>query len=149
VGLLDELFLLALMLLPVAWILDPLRLSLGPVHLSLHWGWKPVLAPVLFLAGGWGLRRVLRARDPASPQWGGSKALWCVSINLLVFYLGWAALETWLTVKGINTTEIGMTGPAAPGAEPGLERIASEIHKTLRGIVGRKKWTQRRSSGPW
>jgi hypothetical protein len=48
----------------------------------------------------------------------------------------------------LYTTEIGMTGPAAPGAEPGLERIASEIHKTVRGIVGRKEWTQRRSSGP-
>ena len=46
------------------------------------------------------------------------------------------------------TTEIGVTGPAAPGAEPGLERIASEIHKTLRGSVGTKEWTQRRSAGP-
>lgn len=102
-GLLDGLFLLALLLLPVVWILDPLRLSVGPLHLSSHWGWKPVLAPVLFLACGWGLRRALRAQDPARTRWGGSKALWCVAINLLVFYLGWAALETWLTVKGINT----------------------------------------------
>ena len=41
------------------------------------------------------------------------------------------------------TTEIGMTGPAAPGTQPGLERIALELHKTLRVIAGSQTWAQR------
>ncbi|MCX6997751.1 MAG: hypothetical protein NTV49_11845 [Kiritimatiellaeota bacterium] len=44
----------------------------------------------------------------------------------------------------LYTTESGMTQPAPPGAQPGLERIALEIHKTLRGIVRGEEWASRR-----
>ena len=59
--LIDLLFGLALALAPAAWILDPVQLGLGPLHLSVGWGWKPVVVPVALLL----LRRGLRTRHPA------------------------------------------------------------------------------------
>ena len=48
-NLLDVTFLICLLVLPFAWILDPLKLGAGPLRLSVRWGLKPLLAPVLCL----------------------------------------------------------------------------------------------------
>lgn len=46
---LDIGFLVALLLAPIIWLLDPLKLRIGPIRFTADWGFKPVLAPVLFL----------------------------------------------------------------------------------------------------
>lgn len=53
---LDALLVLSLIALPLAWILDPFQLKLGPLSISISWGWKPVLVPALLLAARIGLR---------------------------------------------------------------------------------------------
>ena len=49
-GLLDTLLMGAFLLIPVAWLANPLRLSWGPMHLHIAWGFKPILAPLVILA---------------------------------------------------------------------------------------------------
>jgi len=44
--LLDLLVITALLVIPAAWLLDPLLLFFGPIHFSCHWGLKPVLFAV-------------------------------------------------------------------------------------------------------
>lgn len=44
--LLDAAFIAAMLAIPFIWLLDPLRLRIGPVHFSSSWGFKPVLITV-------------------------------------------------------------------------------------------------------
>jgi lysophospholipase L1-like esterase len=61
VAFIDLLFGFALLLAPAAWIMDPVKLFVGPLHLSVGWGWKPIVAPLLLLMA----RRAVRMRHPA------------------------------------------------------------------------------------
>jgi len=58
--LLDLALAAALLAVPAAWLLDPLRITPGPLNLSMHWGIKPVLLPVILFAA-----RTLAARGLA------------------------------------------------------------------------------------
>lgn len=51
---LDLLLIVTLLILPLAWFFDPLKGAWG----SVHWGWKPVLAPLLVVA----LRSLVKRR---------------------------------------------------------------------------------------
>lgn len=53
----DALLLAAIFAVPLAWLLDPLRINIGPLHLTVSWGWKPVIAPLLLLTLRAGIRR--------------------------------------------------------------------------------------------
>src|SRR5450759_2182615 len=57
-GLLDTLLMGAFLLIPVAWLANPLRLSWGPMHLHIAWGFKPILAPLVILAARMALARL-------------------------------------------------------------------------------------------
>ncbi|MFN2350949.1 MAG: SGNH/GDSL hydrolase family protein [Kiritimatiellia bacterium] len=59
----DAALLLAMLLWPAAWICDPFSLRLGPLHLTVNWGWKPLLAPVIILALS-GLLRQAAGNEP-------------------------------------------------------------------------------------
>jgi len=52
---LDLLFVAALLIMPLAWLLDPFRLNLGPMHLTVHGGLKPILMLALIF----GVRQLL------------------------------------------------------------------------------------------
>ncbi len=54
-GLFDLLLVLNLLIMLLAWLLDPFRLNLGPMHLTVHGGLKPILILVLIL----GVRQLL------------------------------------------------------------------------------------------
>jgi len=56
--LLDTLFLLALLVLPASWLMTPLKLVIGPAELSVSWGLKPLLAPIVLLSVRFGIRRL-------------------------------------------------------------------------------------------
>lgn len=64
----DILFAVALMLAPVVWIMDPLRIA--PLPFTIHWGWKPLLAPVVLLLFGAAARRWSRRKGT------GARGLW-------------------------------------------------------------------------
>jgi len=51
-----------------AWLVSPLRLHAGPFHLTIHWGWKPVVAPWLILMARLGLRSAVRAQKGPAPR---------------------------------------------------------------------------------
>ncbi|MDD5678643.1 MAG: GDSL-type esterase/lipase family protein [Kiritimatiellae bacterium] len=53
--LLDLLLAVAILIMLLAWLLDPFRFNLGPMHLTIHGGLKPILVLVLIL----GVRRLL------------------------------------------------------------------------------------------
>ena len=100
--LLDLLFLAALLAIPAAWLLDPLVIRLGPLHQTIHWGWKPVLAPLVIMLArallkGWSVRSL-----------GTVRGLWeAVTFKKLVLalvatYALFAAVETALTRANFN-----------------------------------------------
>jgi lysophospholipase L1-like esterase len=80
--LLDSFVLLGIILLPVIWIADPLKISLGPLHFTAHWRAKVLLLPAVVLL----LRFVLTRLTTGSPGRGG---LLCHSLfkQLLVWIL--------------------------------------------------------------
>lgn len=49
IGLLDALLLISLIALPLAWFFDPFRITWGPIHTKLGWGWKPIVIPLALL----------------------------------------------------------------------------------------------------
>lgn len=55
IGLCDLLLVVNLLVMPLAWLLDPFRLNLGPLHLTVHGGLKPILMLVLIF----GVRQLL------------------------------------------------------------------------------------------
>ncbi|HMP75805.1 MAG TPA: GDSL-type esterase/lipase family protein [Kiritimatiellia bacterium] len=55
---LDVLLLATLIVLPLAWMFDPLRLTCGVLKVSVSWGWKPIVVPLALLV----LRAVLAER---------------------------------------------------------------------------------------
>ncbi len=94
--LLDGLVLVTLLIIPAAWLLDPLLVLLGPMHLTVHWGLKPLLAPVVLLL----IRSVIKSLGghiaaPARGLWetAGFKKL---TLALVSTYLLFAAAETLL-----------------------------------------------------
>ncbi|MBU0715919.1 MAG: hypothetical protein KJ964_11235, partial [Verrucomicrobia bacterium] len=54
-GLFDLLLVVNLLIMLLAWLLDPFRLNLGPMHLTIHGGLKPILMLVLIF----GVRQLL------------------------------------------------------------------------------------------
>ena len=98
-GLLDILFLLSLLLVPVVWILNPLRWSIGLFSLTIHWGIKPVAAPALILAMQIILLAVLRRADPAitGPR---TTAFRKVALTVIALCLAWTAWEYVLNSLG-------------------------------------------------
>jgi len=100
--LLDLLVIAALLVIPFAWLLDPLLLFIGPLHLTVHWGLKPVLAPaVLLLARG--ILKLLGGRllGPVRGLWeasGFKKLTFALVSTCLVF----ACLEAILTWKNFD-----------------------------------------------
>ncbi len=68
--LLDGAFLASLIVMGAAWVLDPLRVNAGPLHLKAAWGIKTALAPALILALRLAVRAwSRRAHDPAPGLW--------------------------------------------------------------------------------
>lgn len=94
--LLDGLVLVTLLIIPIAWLLDPLLVFLGPIHLTVHWGLKPLLAPVVLLLMH-GVIKSLGGRiaGPVRGLWetAGFKKL---VLALVSTYLLFAAMETML-----------------------------------------------------
>lgn len=96
--LLDVALLLSLLAVPLAWIFDPFHFAWGPLSLSIRWGWKPILAPVLLFA----FRAWLRARG--------------VSGGFLSKSLSKKLVASWLATWGFF---IGLEGVLAlAGVEP-------------------------------
>ena len=67
---LDILFVVALLSMLLAWLLDPFRLNLGPMHLTIYWGLKPILMLVIIF----GIRQLLawtlaRGTEPGRTLW--------------------------------------------------------------------------------
>jgi len=99
----DVLFVITLLLLPVVWLLDPLKIFWGPVHLTIHYNWKPTVAPILFLIGGGLLRSYLKSRQiPYRGLWEANlpKKL-ALSFIMLVLFFG--IFEGTLTLVGFKT----------------------------------------------
>lgn len=46
---LDGLLIIALLIMPLSWFFDPFRIQAGPLSLSVSWGARPLLAPVILL----------------------------------------------------------------------------------------------------
>ena len=84
----DLLVMAALLAIPLAWLFHPLRLTLGPLHLRISWGLKPILAPLVLLAARMALAR-LGERQGWAPQGlmkkRGYKCLALVLISLFLF----------------------------------------------------------------
>lgn len=99
---LDLLVIAALLVIPVAWLLNPFLLFLGPLHLTVHWGLKPVLAPVVLLL----TRCILKGLGGRTV--GAIHGLWEMSgfkkltLALVSTYLLFAAVETILTWTDFN-----------------------------------------------
>ncbi len=65
--LLDLLFLSLLLVMAAAWLLDPLRIVFGPLNQTIHWGWKPIVAPGVLIL----VRAALKGatgRQPDTPR---------------------------------------------------------------------------------
>ena len=65
-ALLDVALLLALVVMPLSWFYDPLAVRTDYFRLSVAWGLKPILAPLLLLAARNLLLRHVRQSDPAA-----------------------------------------------------------------------------------
>lgn len=99
----DVVFVALLLLLPVIWLLDPLKIFVGPVHLTVHCNWKPWVALVaIAVLGG-----VLRAR--AGAQRADIRGVWeipwlkkCV-MSLVMMILFFGCIEGVLTMVGFET----------------------------------------------
>lgn len=94
---LDLLLLAALLVIPVAWFMDPLRVNIGPMHLTTHWGLKPALAPfvILIVRGlikGWGTHARLSIRG----LWEAAKFR-KITLALVATFLIFGGVETVLT----------------------------------------------------
>lgn len=103
-GLLDLLFMAALFALPAAWLLDPLVIAAGPLRQTIHWGWKPVLAPIIIILArallkGWGGKFL----GPVRGLWesAGFKKL---VLTLASTYALVAAVEVALTLANFNAS---------------------------------------------
>lgn len=100
--LLDLMVIAALLVFPAAWLLDPFLLFLGPMHLTVHWGLKPVLAPAVLLL----MRGILKGLGGRMA--GAISGLWETSgfkkltLALVSTYLLFAAVETILTWTDFN-----------------------------------------------
>ncbi len=68
---LDLFLIIGLLLLPLAWLFDPLKINWWHLRLSVGWGWKPVLIPVLILLARIGLVKWVRfvSTKPARGLW--------------------------------------------------------------------------------
>ena len=66
---LDALLLVSVFLMPLAWFYDPLHVAWGPLRLTVSWGFKPVLVPVLLLVARllWRRRRQRMHPDARGP----------------------------------------------------------------------------------
>lgn len=69
-GLLDLLVVVAFLIMLLAWLLNPFRFNLGPMHLTIHGGLKPILILVFIL----GARQILawalaRGTEPVRTLW--------------------------------------------------------------------------------
>ncbi len=123
-GGLDLCLLVSLIVLPLAWLLNPFALHLGPLRLTVHWGWKVLAAPVLLGA----VRGFLSSRFSRSHSCAG---LWeaplfkklCLSIVsvFVVFFAfeqilkvaGFEAHLPPIVIKGEQNQEIGRDGIVA------------------------------------
>ncbi len=100
--LLDLIFLAALLAIPAAWLLDPMIIRLGPLHQIMHWGWKPVLAPLAII-----LARALLKRWGARSL-GTVRGLWeaatfkKLALALVTTYALFAIVETVLIRVDFN-----------------------------------------------
>lgn len=94
--LLDGVIMVTLLIIPVAWLLDPLMVFLGPIHLTIHWGLKPLLAPVVLLLFRGGIKSLgRRIFGPVRGLW--ETAMFKkLTLTLVVTYLLFAAVETLL-----------------------------------------------------
>ncbi|MDD5483502.1 MAG: SGNH/GDSL hydrolase family protein [Kiritimatiellae bacterium] len=99
--LLDLLAVSALLAIPLAWLLDPFKLSIGSLHLTMHWGLKPALAPVVLLAARGILKTWVGRKTGARGLWEtqGFKKL---IMALVSVYLIFALVETVLTRTNFN-----------------------------------------------
>ena len=89
----DILLAVTLLVALLSWFFDPFRLSLGPAHLTVGWGPKPMLAPVLVLA----LRVFLARREERR----GGRLIRC-SLSLGTVLVVLVALEGLLAVLGVE-----------------------------------------------
>ncbi len=96
-GLLDYALLLALVALPMAWLFDPFRIESGPISLSIRWGWKPILVPLLlFAARAWNRSRGIPGGFLSRPLMKKCAASWLATWGFFI------ALEGALALAGVE-----------------------------------------------
>ena len=116
----DVLFLVTLFILPVSWVLDPLHVDVGPLHLSVSWGLRPILAPVLLLAIRLAVRAfALSSGRPAHGILDHRVARKCL-LSVLSLYVVVGLLEWCLVLAGF---EVQMA-PVVISAEDGAGVVA-------------------------
>lgn len=94
----DILMFLLVVAMPLAWLFDPLRISLGPLNTSMRWGWKPVAIPLAILV----VRQWLARRGPHRGL--AESALYRKSAFAIVSTLGFLLLaEVMLGWAGVKT----------------------------------------------
>ena len=116
---LDFVIVLSLLVAPLAWLMDPWRLAVGPLRLSVSWSIKPVIVPVVLLA----LRGVL-ARG-----FGGFLSRALIKRLLLAVYAAWAMLlvaEGALALAGFDREIPPVTIEGDAGAEESPARFAHD-----------------------
>ncbi len=95
---LDFVLLVSLIALPLAWFFDPLRITWGPLHTTMSWGWKPFILPVLLFA----LRQTLRKTKKISPGFLSSATMKKALASWLVTWGFFMAGEGVLAILGVN-----------------------------------------------
>lgn len=98
---LDAALLAALFLMPVVWLYGHIAFTRGPLHFSAHWGFKPVLVPLLLLLARLAWRRLLRRDDPDLRGLADSKLYKNVCLALLPTFFLLVALEWGAELAGV------------------------------------------------
>lgn len=100
---LDVAFLVAMLLLPAAWLLDPLNVFIGAWHLVVDWSLKVALAPFVLLAVRIAISRMAGADQPLPPALLGRKGVQRFALALFSLYAFFGAFEEILTLAGYTS----------------------------------------------
>jgi len=98
----DCLFLISMLVLPLAWIYDPLKIIIGGAKLTISWGIKPILFPILTIALGLGIRAWFKQQGLAATGILGRTVFKKITLLLVTVYLSTGLLEFVLAEIGFN-----------------------------------------------
>ncbi|MBM4144325.1 MAG: hypothetical protein FJ225_12145 [Lentisphaerae bacterium] len=145
--LLDLLFFASLLAAPAAWLASPLRLDAGPLHVSVTWGIRPLLAPPALLLLRAALAALARRRGRPAPPLLRKPVFRKAALGVAVtfaFFLGfeqvlaWAGFEARLppiVIRGEDDADVRASG-VIPDPElrwkynPGVE-VSGKIVNSL------------------